>query len=165
MIYYIFEIIAILLFIFYIGKKTNIDYYSNLKDINIKEMLMYGVSFVCIIMALYLVFNYFGLVGITKMFLNDIVTFRCLMSITLTPLIEEFIFRYLPIKLFKNKIVVVIIGSILFTISHNVSVYESVIVFIASIMLYLIYIKTGRISNSVVSHSLWNLSVLLISLV
>ena len=163
--YYVLEFIVILLFIYYVGKKTNINFYKDLKNINIKEILVYSLSFVCIIMALYLLFNYFGLVTINKIDKNNINILRCLITVTLTPLLEEFVFRYLPLKLFRNKYLIIIVGSLLFTLAHNVTVYESVIVFIASIMLYFMYIKTGRISNSVISHALWNLCVLLISLV
>ena len=161
--YYVLVIVLSLFVIYYIDNRFNNNLFiKDVKNINVKEILLCSFSFVIIIMLLYLLFNYFGLITITK--INSF-HFRYILSVLLTPIVEEYIFRYLPCKLINRKVMVIIIGSVLFTTLHNVTFYESILVFIASIMLYLMYVKTNRISNSIVSHGLWNLCIIILSVV
>ena len=162
--YYVLVIVLSLLVIYYIDNRFNNNLFiKDVKNINVKEMLLCSFSFVIIVMLLYLLFNYFGLITITK--LKSVFILRYFLSIVLTPIVEEYIFRYLPCKLINRKVMVIIIGSVLFTTLHNVTFYESIIVFVASILLYLMYVKTNRISNSIVSHGLWNLCIIILSMV
>ena len=90
----------------------------------------------------------------------------CLYSIFAAPIIEEYVFRFLPYNLLniKNKkiqLFIMIMCSFLFSISHKSTFQFSIIIFITGILFTLVYYFTKNILYSIICHSFYNLFVVI----
>lgn len=86
-------------------------------------------------------------------------------SICTVPIIEEYFYRFFPysFKRFKHifiYIVILIFSSLIFAYSHQVGIYESIIILVLAIILSVIYLKTRNISYTIMCHSFYNFLIL-----
>lgn len=82
-----------------------------------------------------------------------------ILSIIITPVIEEFFFRLCIYRILKNRFDMLIgyIGTaVLFSIMHTASTIQALLYMVCSIILTYTYEKTGLIETSIVAHSIWN---------
>lgn len=88
----------------------------------------------------------------------------------LAPIIEEVIFRWYIFGLIKNKIYAVLISSLLFAFLHCViqilsgdmnGIIAMIPFFITSLGFSITYLRTKKITYSIVFHILWNLMAIL----
>ncbi len=162
--YYILAIVIVILFIFYVEKKTSKD--KNIivnikKDFSIIKLFGYSITFTFLILFVYYLLQYLGVLKVYVVFNKGIMAI--IFSSIISPIIEEYFFRYLPYKFVKDnkfKWFLMLIMTILFTSSHNVNGVEYVLVFISGILLTIIYLNSKNIIYSVFSHILYN-SILL----
>lgn len=85
--------------------------------------------------------------------------------ILVSPFVEEYIFRYLPCKFINknNFISMVLLSSILFTLLHNFNSYQMILVFMSGILLFYICYKGSNMVYSFISHSVYNMCVLILA--
>lgn len=126
-----------------------------------KEMILSVLFFLSFNISIYILFIYFNLIIINK---SNVNLMGIILSSIVTPIIEEYIFRYMPYKLLKvNKYFIVIMSTLLFTLFHGKNIYESIIIFSCGLSLSIIYLKTNDIKNCIISHGIWNLIMNLIA--
>ena len=78
-------------------------------------------------------------------------------STLLAAFIEELVFRYAIKNLIKNKIVFIIISSIIFGISHGIGI-ATILYVLIGLFLGIVYIKTDEnVASSTIAHFLNNL--------
>lgn len=86
-------------------------------------------------------------------------------SVFLTPLAEEITFRGCLISLARNKSVnekvMIVVSSIAWTMFHPYDIVTIISIFIAGMLYGIIYSKTGSLKYSILSHSIWNLIIIL----
>lgn len=87
-------------------------------------------------------------------------------SIITIPIIEEYFYRFCPysFKKFNNVmmyVIVLLVSSLIFTYAHRVGNYESILIFVIAISFSIIYLLSRNISYTIISHSLFNLIVLI----
>jgi membrane protease YdiL (CAAX protease family) len=83
-------------------------------------------------------------------------------SVFTVPIIEEYIYRFIPFsfKKFNNVLIYVIIlliSSLIFTYFHNLDSFQSVFVFLIGVFFSVIFLKTKNICYSILCHSFYNL--------
>lgn len=83
-------------------------------------------------------------------------------SVFTVPIIEEYIYRFIPFsfKKFNNVLIYVIIlliSSLIFTYFHNLDSFQSVFVFLIGVFFSVIFLKTKNIYYSILCHSFYNL--------
>jgi membrane protease YdiL (CAAX protease family) len=83
------------------------------------------------------------------------------LSVTITPIIEELFFRLCVYRILKNrfnKTVGYIGTALLFSVMHTASFFQACLFTTSSIILTYIYEKTGLIETSMLAHSFWNIA-------
>ena len=79
-------------------------------------------------------------------------------SVIVGPFIEEILFRYIllgNLKKFNSKIISIILGSLIFSLMHN-GIINIVYTFLLGLILGVIYLKKGKITDSIIVHSAAN---------
>lgn len=147
-----------------IFKENVLDIFNGKIDVN--KCAIYSLSFSLGFSILVLILDIVGFINIineyTNINLNLILGF--LNSIFIIPIVEEYLFRYLPIRIFKNKNLVIFISSLIFSLVHSTFGIMYLVIFLSSLLLFYIYKKTNNIKYSIISHSMYNLLIILFSL-
>lgn len=167
--YYLLTISIAFIYIYVVEKKLK-NKTSILKEIktnfNGVLMLSYTLMFTFLILFIYYLLGYLDIIIILPT--TNFNIFASLISVLISPLVEEYTFRYLPYKLFPkkdNKYLIMFISTMLFTMFHNIDKIEYILVFISGILLTLIYFKTNNILYSLVSHITYNGTLLFLSVI
>lgn len=150
----------------YLLRKHPINYTLNKIKTNLKAIIKWGV--VGGITISIMQFPYATILGgkevRAKLFIPTdegigYVVILLILSIMVTPIIEEIFFRLCVYTILKNRFNVSVgyIGTALFfSIMHTASILQTILFIVSSIILTHIYEKTGMIEASVVAHSIWN---------
>lgn len=152
--------IFVILFIIYIDRKTikKGNVFESIKNnFSLDNLFGYALSFTFLLLFIYYLLQYLDILNVNVVFNKSIISI--FFSIIITPILEEYFFRYLPYKFVKdkvNRLYVMFISTILFTIFHSVIGIEYIIVFISGILLTMIYFKTENIFYSMFSHTMYN---------
>lgn len=136
------------------------------KNVNINAFLKYLLLSFFIIILLEQIGNYFNLIveeEIIKVGTKSIIVFfvvRCIVA----PITEEIIFRFGLFEFLRKKInkkLSYIIVSVLFTIIHGYSLYNSVMLFCMSFIWTYSYYKKENLLYPIVLHFFFNLYALI----
>jgi membrane protease YdiL (CAAX protease family) len=87
-------------------------------------------------------------------------------SVFISPILEEVFFRFIVYTEFKKKMGIffgVLFSSLLFSIVHY-NIYSFAVIFIVGLICALQFEKTGDIKNSIIIHSLFNLVMVILTL-
>jgi membrane protease YdiL (CAAX protease family) len=116
--------------------------------------------------SLYLFNDYQEQVVITRL-KEDKAKFEILISsVFISPILEEVFFRFIVYTEFKKKMGIffgVLFSSLLFSIVHY-NIYSFAVIFIVGLICALQFEKTGDIKNSIIIHSLFNLVMVILTL-
>lgn len=131
------------------------------------------IRFICIPLMFVSIFMFFYIVLIeNELVILNYQNFKLshipyiMYSIITIPIIEEYFYRFCPysFKKFNNVmiyVIVLLVSSLIFTYAHRVGNYESIFIFVIAISFSVIYLITKNISYTIVSHSLFNLLMLI----
>ncbi len=151
---------------FYLLKKYPTNYSLNKIKTNIKNILKWGAIGGITISIIQ--FPYTTILGgkeiKAKLFIPshegiEHITILLVLSVIITPIIEELFFRLCVYKILKNRfnIRVGYIGTaLIFSVMHTASFFQAFLFIVSSIILTYIYEKTGLIETSMLAHSIWN---------
>lgn len=151
---------------FYLLRKHPIKYTLNKIKTNIKNIIKWGFAGGLAISIIQ--FPYATILGVkeikAKLFIPldegiAQIAILLVLSIIITPIIEEIFFRLCVYRILKNRFNISIgyIGTaLLFSMMHTASFFQSFLFMVSSIILTYTYEKTGLIEASVVAHSIWN---------
>lgn len=138
-----------IIYLFVLIKKYRLHFS---KSKNIFELLLLGVSFSLFCNMIILNINSSkDLVEVNKIIL-------IISSVIVGPFIEEILFRYIllgNLKKFNSKIISIILGSLIFSLMHN-GIINIVYTFLLGLILGVIYLKKGKITDSIIVHSAAN---------
>ena len=157
--------LMLLLLIYFIDLKVNnLNFFKrDIRKFDIKKFIVYLLIFLSIVFIISFVLIKLGKIDFIKS--KNISIYSIVYATIIVPFIEEYTFRYLPIKKIKiNKYILMLITSSLFTFFHYQGMYESIVIFISGCLLFNMYIKTDNVLNNTLSHGIYNLIILLISL-
>lgn len=161
----IFLYILVIFIVFYIDKKITFQseaLLDNIKSekINISKLITISFLFAFSMLFVYYLLIYLGVINIlNKETFNFKFIITMLSTIFVSPFIEEYIFRFLPYKYVKDsnlKFAVIVISSLIFTFIHKVNGIEYLLVFISSIMLSIIMIKSRKFIYNFSAHAFYN---------
>lgn len=145
-----------IIYLFVLIKKYNVHFS---KSKNLFELLILGIGFSLFCNMIILnIDSSKEIVQVNKIIL-------IISSVIVGPLIEEVLFRYIllgNLKRFNNKIVSIILGSIIFSLMHN-GIINIVYTFLLGLILGVIYLKKGKIMDSIIIHSFANLMSLYVT--
>ncbi|WP_413527301.1 CPBP family intramembrane glutamic endopeptidase [Marinilactibacillus psychrotolerans] len=137
-----------------------------LKELKIKTIYTYslGFSIIALLVNFILTVSLFG----DLLFNNYSITiFSVVYTLVITPIYEEFIYRFLFLntkKSIKNNSIIIILSSILFAYGHLYSAQGNAILlvqfFILAILFSFVYLKTKNIYYSILMHFFYNLMIL-----
>lgn len=138
-----------IIYLFVLIKKYRLHFS---KSKNIIELLLLGVSFSLFCNMIILNINSSkDVVEVNKIIL-------IISSVIVGPFIEEILFRYIllgNLKKFNSKIISIILGSLIFSLMHN-GIINIVYTFLLGLILGVIYLKKGKITDSIIVHSAAN---------
>ena len=156
--YLLVSIVFSLFLVYYVDNKYNHgNFICDARIDNFVECILYVFVFLGVVLGLWLILMYFGLISVTHQSISFSTVIGYLPTVLVTPVLEEYIFRYLPYKYVNGKsIYLVLLSSMLFTFVHYQGIYESIVIFVAGLLLYIMFLKSKRISYSIISHALWN---------
>lgn len=157
--YLSFILVTIILIIKY-RKKLN----NNLKSLNKKDLIFILISSILILTTNLIISTIFTTTDVDmnnqELLVNSLKNIKLLpiLSIVIAaPFPEEMVFRYSIGTIIKNKIIFVIISSLLFGIFHEIGI-STIIYIIIGAFLSIIYLKTNKnVIASTIAHSINNL--------
>lgn len=167
----ILKIISYIILICIISKINKINIIKDLKRINkkslLKDILIWFIGFIIFITINIIITKYFPMpqneIIARKSLFNNIIEYILLLGV-LAPILEEITFRY-SFNIFKNKYLYITISSLIFALMHIGSLSEIIYILpysILGIIFSLCYIKESNIFDSIFTHMLHNIIVLII---
>ena len=172
--YFIFErlalinvYLALISIIYFVTRKTFEYNYVEKLFYNAKTLICFWpLIFIVSLFSLYLFNDYQEQVVITRL-KEDKAKFEILISsVFISPILEEVFFRFIVYTEFKKKMGIffgVLFSSLLFSIVHY-NIYSFAVIFIVGLICALQFEKTGDIKNSIIIHSLFNLVMVILTL-
>lgn len=135
--------------------------------IDMKKSIIYSFIFSLTFVIIVLILDKLSLINIVSSYnaSNKSIILGIFNSVLVYPVVEEYLFRYLPLRLFKNNHLAIIISSIIFTLLHSTFGLMYLVVFMSSLALFYIYKKTNNIKYCIISHSIYNLLIILFGLI
>ncbi len=163
MVYFVYALVITLLILYFDKRFIKKDgIIAKIKyNFNLLDLVIYTILFVSFVMIIRILLFKVGLLDIDKGNFSIEMIPYILFSGIYIPLMEEYIFRYLPFKVVKKKyyLVTIILVNIIFALLHNTSLINSIGIFIMGVMFSVIYLKKGNILYSVCMHSFYNLGI------
>lgn len=167
--YYILTVFFAFIYIYVVEKKLK-NKPSILKEIktNINPLLIlsYSLMFTFLMLFIYYLLDYLNILIIIPT--TNFNIFTSFITVIISPLVEEYTFRYLPYKLFPkndNKYLIMFISTMLFTMFHNINKIEYILVFISGLLLTIIYFKTKSILYPLICHISYNTILTFLTLI
>ncbi len=170
--YFISFIIPNALVILIIG----IMYFKRVKT-DIKRLTRKNIKFIILMSILTLLCN--GAISILFSFLNvsmnnqntvtdvlgNYVVIGFIITVLLAPLVEEIVFRYSLSSIIKNRVIFVIVSSLLFGIMHGIGIATFLYAFLG-MMFAIMYIKTDdNVVSPYIAHMINNLVAVTLMLI
>lgn len=159
---------SIIILIVYLSCRQELN--QSLKELNMAVMKKVGVTLIALILINYVyMITVFGSFKVASQSYSFIILFA---SIIIAPLKEELIYRYLFLSVANSKWIKVLLGiasTMLFFYAHRFAYGGNILAMIQVLFLtagttYL-YLKTKNIFSAVALHSLYNLFIILLSLI
>ena len=163
-------IVAGIMSVIWVKKKNLVDSEDKTQSFSIKRCLIIGVlawsvcdvlyDFISTPLLAYVFHLSDSLNVVEEKSIMDVLIGDLIFPILVAPIFEELIFRYGFYNLLKQrfgKISITVISSILFALLHSYAIQGFGSCLIAGLFLMYIYIRTGDIKYSIVSHMIFNI--------
>lgn len=98
-------------------------------------------------------------------YLNEFPVLLIFLSIIISPLLEEFLFRAIVYRMIRNRVNIFwgyFISTALFTIGHDI--FHLPYIIISSTILTILYERSRSIVTCFIAHAIWNVSWLIAAL-